>query len=163
MCVLSDYSLHERLHQFFKNPDEQHKFVNPASVDIRIGQHVKYEDGVEPCDLIGVAAGAYIMQPKEFVLVSTYEHIMVPVDCAVELKLKSSMARLGFDHSLAFWIDPGWDGILTMEIHNMNRTRTLELKYGMRFAQIVVHKLDMPVLYPYEGRYQHATSVEAAK
>lgn len=88
---------------------------------------------------------------------------MVPNDLAVELKLKSSRAREGFDHSLAFWFDPGWDGIGTLEIHNMNRLQTLTLEYGMRFAQIIVHKLDVPVTNPYAGRYQNATSVEAAK
>lgn len=159
MCVLSDYSLHERLHQFFKDPDEQHQFVNPASVDIRIGAHLKYEDETQ-WDL---TKSAYVLKPKEFVLISTYEHIMVPHDCAVELKLKSSRAREGFNHSLAFWVDPGWTGILTMEVMNVNNTRTLVVEYGMAFAQIIVHKLDTPVLRPYVGRYQGATSVEAAK
>lgn len=88
---------------------------------------------------------------------------MVPRDLAVELKLKSSRAREGFDHSLAFWFDPGWDGVGTLEVHNMNRYTSLELSYGLRFAQLVIHKLDRPVIQGYNGRYQHATSVEAAK
>ena len=159
MCVLSDSTLHSRLAELFLNHTEQHQFVNPASVDIRIGANLKYSDESQ-WDL---TKEPYIMMPKEFVLISTYEHIMVPVDCAVELKLKSSRAREGFDHSLAFWVDPGWDGILTMEVHNMNQHRMLKVEYGMRFAQIIVHKLDKPVEVAYNGRYQHANSVEAAK
>lgn len=158
MCVLSDFTLHERLHELIKSPD--HALVNPASVDIRIGQYLKYETETT-WDLI--AQGPYTLQPKEFVLVSTYEHLLVPLDLAVELKLKSSRAREGFDHSLAFWFDPGWDGVGTLEVHNMNRFQVLELSYGLRFAQIIVHKLDRPVIQAYAGRYQHATSVEAAK
>lgn len=88
---------------------------------------------------------------------------MVPNDLAMELKLKSSRAREGFDHSLAFWFDPGWSGVGTMEIHNMNRLQSLTLTYGMRFAQCIYHKLDVPVTTAYQGRYQNATSVEAAK
>lgn len=160
MCILSDTTLHERLYQFFADAEGQREFVNPASVDIRIGQHLEYEDGVV-WDLI--KQGPYTMAPKEFVLASTYEHIMVPIDCVVELKLKSTLARKGFDHSLAFHVDPGWDGILTMEIHNMNRLRPLTLEYGQRFAQIIVYKLDKPAANPYSGRYQNATSVETAK
>lgn len=158
MCVLSDYSLHERLHELILVPD--HKLVNPASVDIRIGQFLKFENETT-WDLI--EQGPYQLAPKEFVLVGTYEHLLVPVDLAVELKLKSSRAREGFDHSLAFWFDPGWSGVGTMEIHNMNRLKNLEVSYGLRFAQIIVHKLDKPALYPYDGRYQNAKTVEAAK
>lgn len=160
MCVLSDVTLHERLHELFYYPDEQRELVNPASVDIRIGQYLKYEDESQ-WDLL--SQGPYLLRPKEFVLVSTYEHLMVPNDLAVELKLKSSRAREGFDHSLAFWFDPGWDGIGTLEVHNMNRYKSLILERGMRFAQIIVHKLDRPVEKGYSGRYQNATSVEAAK
>lgn len=158
MCVLSDATLHERLHELIKEPD--HALVNPASVDIRIGQFLKYEQDSQ-WDL--VTDGPYIMAPKEFVLVSTYEHLMVPRDLVIELKLKSSRAREGFDHSMAFHFDPGWDGIGTLEVHNMNRYASLELSYGLRFAQLIVHKLDRPVVSAYDGRYQHATSVEAAK
>lgn len=160
MCVLSDYTLRKRLHELFTDSTAQQEFVNPASVDIRIGQWLKYENETQ-YDLL--ADGPYTLAPKEFVLVSTYEHLMVPKDLAVELKLKSSRAREGFDHSLAFWFDPGWDGIGTMEIENKNRLKPLVLEYGMRFAQIIVHKLDVPVLKPYQGRYQNASSVEAAK
>lgn len=158
MCILSDTTLHERLHEFIKEPD--HTMVNPASIDIRIGQTLQFED-----DSIWNFGehGPYTLVPKEFVLVATYEYIMVPLDCAVELKLKSSRARQGFDHSLAFWIDPGWSGVLTMEVTNNNRLKNLILEYSWRFAQIIVHKLDRPVAQPYSGRYQGATSVEAAK
>jgi len=158
MCILSDQTLHERIHELILDPDTS--LINPASIDIRIGQFLKYEHE-STWDLR--EQGPYLLQPKEFVLVSTYEHLMVPNDLCMELKLKSTSARLGFDHSVAFHFDPGWSGIGTMEIHNMNRLQTLTLEYGQRFAQIIYHKLDRPVLNPYQGRYQHATSVEAAK
>lgn len=158
MTVLCDFTLHERLHELILEPD--HSLVNPASVDIRIGRYVKREWG-QQWDL--AQDGPYRLGPGEFLLASTYEHLLVPRDLAVELKLKSSRAREGFNHSLAFWFDPGWSGIGTMEISNLNRAKTLVLEYGMRFAQIIVHKLDQPVLKPYDGRYQNATSVEAAK
>lgn len=157
MCILSDRTLHARIHEFIRDPDLA--LINPASIDIRIGSDLKYEDDT----IFNLKLAPYRLEPKEFVLVSTYEYIMVPLDCAVELKLKSTRARQGFDHSLAFWIDPGWQGILTMEIHNSNRLKALELVYGMRFAQIIVHKLDRPVLQPYTGRYQNAGGVEAPK
>lgn len=158
MCVLSDTTLRQRIHELIPNPDPL--LINPASIDIRVGQYLKYEHE-STWDLM--TQGPYILQPKEFVLCSTLEHLMVPNDLAMELKLKSSMARLGFDHSLAFWFDPGWSGIGTMEIHNMNRLQSLTLTHGMRFAQCIYHKLDVPATNPYKGKYQNASSVEAAK
>lgn len=158
MTVLSDLSLHERLGELILEPD--HSLVNPASVDIRIGRYVKREWS-QQWDT--VKDGPYRLRPGEFVLASTYEHLMVPRDLAVELKLKSSRAREGFNHSLAFWFDPGWSGIGTMEISNLNRAKTLVLEYGMRFAQIIVHTLDRPASHTYDGRYRNATSVETAK
>lgn len=158
MCILSDTTLRQRIHELITEPDLE--LVNPASIDIRIGRHLKYEHD-STWDL--VEDGPYLLQPKEFVLVGTYEHLLVPKDLVVELKLKSSRAREGFDHSMAFHFDPGWSGIGTMEIHNMNRLATLTLTYGMRFAQCIYHKLDVPCIATYQGRYQNATSVEAAK
>lgn len=157
--ILSDTTLHQRLHELIGDPD--HELVNPASVDIRIGRYVKYEDSMEPWDLL--TDGPYILQPKEFVLVDTYETLMVPIDLAVELKLKSSRAREGFNHSLAFWFDPGWCGVGTMEIENICRIKSLTLTHALRFAQIIVHKLDRPAQKPYAGKYQHAIAVEAVK
>jgi dUTPase len=80
--------------------------------------------------------------PGAFVLVETYEHITIPNGYCAELKLKSSMARQGFNHSLAFWVDPGWSGILTMEVMNATQYHLLELKCGERFAQLIIHRLD---------------------
>lgn len=158
MCILSDVTLHERLHELVLEPD--HTLVNPASIDIRIGRYLKYEKEAE-WDL--VEQGPYTLQPKEFVLISTYEHLLVPDDLVIELKLKSSRAREGYDHSMAFHFDPGWSGIGTMEVHNMNRLQSLSVEYGTRFAQLIVHKLDKPALKPYSGRYQNASTVELAK
>lgn len=158
MCVLSDTTLTQRIRELIQEPDLT--LINPASIDIRIGKYLKYEHE-STWDL--ALQGPYILQPKEFVLVSTYEHLLVPLDCCMELKLKSTSARLGFDHSQAFHFDPGWSGIGTMEIQNENRLQSLTLTYGQRFAQIIYHKLDTPVTNPYKGKYQNATSVEAAK
>lgn len=139
--------------------------VNPASIDIRIGhnalaEHHIFHDDLVPFDI--EQNGEIVVPPLGFVLIETYEELRVPDWCAVELRLKSSMARLGWNHSLAFWFDPGWHGVGTMEIFNQRRV-PLTLKYMQRFAQVIVHRLDGPCDNPYRGRYQNALSVEAAK
>ncbi len=175
MTILSDGTIHSLLYQFVREPD--FTLVNPASIDIRIGKTIILEKTpffkpsfekdamVELLDLEAyyTSETPYWLAPGEFALVSTYEWITVPNGYAVELKLKSSTARKGFNHSLAFWVDPGWSGILTMEIQNVLTRHHLPLWYGMRFAQMIIHTLDKPALFPYGGRYQNAAQAEAAK
>ena len=159
--ILADTSLLALLPDLIRDPDPA--LVNPASIDLRIGRGLLYEDGDRDMGWNLVEDGAYPLTPHEFVLVETLEHITVPNGYVAELRLKSSSARAGFNHSLAFWVDPGWSGILTMEVANLRRARSLPLIYGARFAQLIVHTLDAPAAAPYAGRYQGATTVQAAK
>lgn len=165
--ILSDHSLRNLLPQLIKEPD--YDLINPASVDIRIGQRLLFETPYIFTDTGQSFQGwalnedhPFTLHPGAFVLVETYEHITIPNGYACELKLKSSMARKGFNHSLAFWVDPGWTGILTMEISNVTQYQQLLLEYKMRFAQIIIHRLDQDAT-PYSGRYQNAGGVEAGK
>jgi dCTP deaminase len=135
--------------------------VNPASIDIRIGNTNIYR-GVE-CDISGRTADNPIyLEPGAFMLVSTLERLKVPLDCAMDLRLKSSRARVGYDHALAFWFDPGWDGIGTLEIKNIGYDM-LPIYPGLRIGQIIYHRLTEVCEKPYAGRYQAATIVEGAK
>jgi hypothetical protein len=52
-----------------------------------------------------------------------------------ELRLKSSAARNGLDHALAGWVDPGFDGTLTLELH---AHRPIELFAGKAYVQMIV-------------------------
>lgn len=165
MCVLSDTTIRSMgLDQFVEPSDD--RFINPASIDIRIGNTLLYQvhmPGIHewrPFDL--TKNPGYELAPGELVLVETFEQLRVPQGYAVEMKLKSSIARQGFNHSLAFWFDPGWRGIGTLEVYNQADV-ALELIYGMRFAQIIIHRLTEPATNLYTGKYQGAMTVEAAK
>lgn len=159
MSILCDYDLHEKLENLVYPAD--HDLVNPASIDIRVGKNAMVQYGTE-WHATNIEHGGLDVPPYELVLVETFEIVSIPTNLAVDLRLKSSMARLGWNHSLAFWIDPGWNGILTMEIINQSKGQ-LHLSYGQRFAQMIVHSLTGQVIKPYDGRYQNATSVEADK
>lgn len=104
-----------------------------------------------------------IIKPGESLLVPLLEHVEIPNGYVAELKLKSSTARQGWDHRLAFWVDPGWSGILTMEISNDMKWTSLHVHPGQRFAQLIVRKASGLSDKPYRGRYYGATKVEAAK
>lgn len=170
--ILSDRELTTMWNHFFPkdlNPERDPSLINPASIDIRIGDTAQIERMGRNCGFTSVdlsstsESSPYPVRPGQFMLVSTLEHLVVPNGYAVELKLKSSRARQGWNHSLAFWFDPGWSGIGTMEIQNITERQDLDLYRGLRFGQIIVHRLSSDAMFPYQGRYQHATAVESAK
>lgn len=163
--ILSDGTLREMLPRLIRDPD--YELVNPASVDIRVGRELLLETArghFTKFDLTRYSQSDPLwLWAGDFALVATYEHLLVPNGYAVELKLKSSRAREGWEHSLAFWFDPGWDGIGTMEIRNGTRYTQLPIWCGLKFGQIIVHQLDRPAEKPYSGRYNRAAGAEQSK
>ena len=153
------------LHQIIPNESERDEsLVNPASIDIRLGKPIITEGHTSGLSReTDIHEAGYRLDPGEFILARTYERISVPNGYAISLYLKSSTARKGLNHMLAFWVDPGWDGYLTMELKNELRHTPIILKPGMKIAQIVVDRLDGLSAKPYNGKYQGATSVEGIK
>ncbi len=120
--------------------------INPASIDLRIDGHFIDLHTGEPFQDDCIA-----IQPGDAILATTIEIVRIPVDAAASIYLKSSMARKGLDHALAGWIDPGFQGQITLELH---AHRPLTLTRGQRVIQMVVWSLNAPSAKPYQGRYQ---------
>ena len=166
MSILSDVDLLSRFSNIIVSNRER-SLINPASIDIRVGTTLKEEKAASEWKDIPFANYSsdyyYQLMPGAFVLVATLEEIHIPNGFVGELKLKSSCALSGYDHSNAGYIDPGWRGIITMELRNNSRYTTLPLYPEMRVAQLVLHTLVRAAKNPYTGKYQHAKSVESAK
>jgi dCTP deaminase len=62
---------------------------------------------------------AYSVEPGEFILAQTYERIWIPRRLIAGVEGRSSYARAGLSmHLTAPWLQPGWNGLLTLEIFN---------------------------------------------
>lgn len=62
---------------------------------------------------------AYCIEPDEFILAQTYEHIWIPRNLIARVEGRSTYARVGLSmHETAPWLQPGWDGQITLEIRN---------------------------------------------
>lgn len=87
---------------------------------------------------------------------SIMERICMPNDLCAEVKDKSTNARM-FVLVQNTFIEPGWEGYLTVEL-----TRFLPwpvyLRKGTPIAQIVFEELDKPTMNPYRGKYQRQPS-----
>jgi dCTP deaminase len=140
--------------------------INPNSLDIRVGNTIMVEHptGWVKWDISSRNVERYWpLKPGEFFLVETLEVISIPHHLSADLVLKSSRAREGYEHSQAGLFDAGWIGKGTMEIKNSSQFKVLPLYPGLRIGQLIFHRLDDIPEKPYQGRYQHATGVEASK
>jgi len=91
----------------------------------------------------------FILHPGEFVLGSTLERITLPDDLVARLEGKSSLGRLGLlIHSTAGFIDPGWDGHVTLELSNVANL-PITIYYGMKIGQLSFVQLTEPAEMPY--------------
>jgi dCTP deaminase len=91
----------------------------------------------------------FILHPGEFVLGSTAERVALPDDLVARLEGKSSLGRLGLlIHSTAGYVDPGWDGYLTLELSNVANL-PITLYPGMKIGQISFFRLTTPAETPY--------------
>ena len=127
--------------------------MQPSSLDVRVDRYfrvfrnsrypyidVKVEQE-ELTELVQADEEAFILHPGEFVLGSTLERVTLPDDLVARLEGKSSLGRLGLlIHSTAGFIDPGWDGHVTLELSNVaNLPITIypEMKIGqLSFVQL---------------------------
>ncbi len=95
---------------------------------------------------------SFIVQPGEFALGVTQEHITVPDDLVVRVEGRSSLGRLGIIvHSTAGFVDPGFQGTLTLEISNLNRL-PVALYPGMRICQLAFLKMSSPAQMTYDRK-----------
>src|SRR5436190_7103641 len=91
----------------------------------------------------------FILHPGEFVLGSTLERVVLPDDLVARLEGKSSLGRLGLlIHSTAGFIDPGFDGHVTLELSNVANL-PITIYHGMKIGQISFVQLSEPAEKPY--------------
>lgn len=111
-----------------------------------------------------IEAHTYELSPGAFVIAHTLESITIPDDLAMICKGKSSLGRLGLANSdMAGFVDPGWSGILTLELFNHSKN-TILLTKGMKIGQFVFYdceKVEKP--YGETGRYQGQSPGEGSK
>lgn len=107
-----------------------------------------------------------LLYPGQFVLAATMERFDLPLTVSAEFRLKSSVGRMGLSHALAVWCDPGWNGHLTLELHNISQHHVVALRAGDRIGQMIFHEHD-PVSkrmdYGTRGNYNGDVEPEVAK
>ena len=93
----------------------------------------------------------FILHPGEFALATTLEYLRIPDYLAARIEGRSTWGRVGLQiHSTAGFVDPGFEGTLTFELHNMGKL-PLPLYPGVRISQLSFHRCS-PVMTPYSKK-----------
>jgi dCTP deaminase len=149
MGLLQPSSFDVRLDRFFRLFDNhKYAYIDPAEDQSDLTRFVEVK-----------ADEAFILHPGEFVLGSTYEFVTLPDNIAARLEGKSSLGRLGLlTHSTAGFVDPGFNGHVTLELANVSNL-PIKLWPGMKVGQLCFFQLSSPSETPYgsakyNSRYQ---------
>ncbi|MDD4784346.1 MAG: dCTP deaminase [Candidatus Pacebacteria bacterium] len=93
----------------------------------------------------------FILHPNRFVLVSSKEFMKLSNRIAIRAEGKSSLARMGLLVHTAGFVDPGFEGTLTLEISNQAEIPIM-LYPDMYICQIAVEWLSSPCELSYSQR-----------
>lgn len=150
------------------NPEQ----LNPASYDVRLGPEILVEgQSVGPKDArkrwhsVSIRDKTYFLLPGQFILGATIEYVKIPNSIEAQFQLKSSRGREGYEHALAGYIDPGFEGQITLELSNINQQHKLPLYEGMLIGQLRFMRLDAIPSRSYSetGHYHKDRGVQPSK
>lgn len=136
------------------------KQINEGSIDVRLGtefivsKRTKYSliDPLDPKiddkinvyqDRIYIKPGhSLILHPNQLILGCTFEYVKFPNDLIGYVLGRSSWGRIGLVIATATFINPGFAGVITLELTNLGNT-PLTLYPGIRIAQLSLHKVNL--------------------
>ena len=169
--ILSDAEIKELIQQGnIYVPTDNHPIDlelqgGPSSVDLRLGPEMLLFDNhaMRIIDLsekipprmrrvqIDEKEG-FVLHPGEFVLGTTVEAVRIPEELVGRLEGRSSLGRLGLViHATAGFIDPGFEGQITLEMQNIG-TQPLLLRPFQRICQLCFIKMSQPPQVPYHKK-----------
>jgi dCTP deaminase len=155
--------------------------VQPCSYDVRLANEFRvydteHHDHIDPATeqpglmrrLRVPPDGYFELAPGGFTLARTAERFKLPPHLAARVEGKSSIGRLGMGiHTTAGFIDPGFEGTITLELWSM-APLPIRLRPGMRIGQLCLFRLDAAAQRPYgsaglRSRYQGQTDVTPSR
>lgn len=143
--------------------------IGPCSIDLRLGPDFRLfrsskvvlidpKEGLPHDYMESVRLrdeDKFILHPGNFVLASTTESIKVGSDLMMRVEGKSTLARMGILVHTAGFVDPGFEGNITLEVSNQSNV-AIALYPGMFICQVAAHELSSPAEVPYDKRKHSA-------
>jgi len=108
--------------------------LGPAGYDLRLAEDIT-------------------LWPGRSIRADTIERLNMPDDVLGILTSKSTWARLHVEHATTV-VEPGWRGVLRLEINMHGGEKPLAIYKGTGIVQVIFFRLEEPTLQPYEGKFQ---------
>ena len=142
--------------QIVIDPPPLNEHLQPASIDVHLGnkfgQLVRQREAVlltDPSEVVYFEAEELRIAPGEFYLGQLAQRVRISEWYVARIEGKSSNGRRGLAiHVTAGFVDPGWDGYLTVELFNAG-PNTLLLCSGDPIGQLAFDRLETPARRPY--------------
>lgn len=170
--ILSNQDIRQELYDGDLEIDPiESKQIQPASVDLTLGREFIVDTDVDadyrslhtdPNSVRTIERKDITVGPGEFVLAHTRETVSIPRNIVAEVKGRSSVGRMGLTPHTAGWVDPGFEGQITLELTNHGEIPVV-LYEGDRIAQMIftyTNERAAPAYGEQEGsKYQGQTGV----
>jgi len=137
--------------------DDKEKAIQPASIDLRLGDsfawfastHTEIDLHNRNIDMNKEKMDSYLLNPGSFVLGTTMERVVLGDKIVAKVEGKSSLGRIGLAiHITAGFIDPGFDGQITLELTNLSPC-PIRLRSGVYICQIAFQECFSRAIRPY--------------
>lgn len=182
MAILGREALIEELHtgRLVVSPLLSEEQIGAASIDLRMGNIVlvvraRGTSHVDPADAKEKAEKGveyqlefgrqqkheryeipfktrFLLHPGSLALVPTLEWLKLPDDIHGAVTARSTWAREGLSIATATFIEPRYQGIVTLELSNLGQI-PVALYPGMRMAQIAFSKVKGRTARPSKGQF----------
>ena len=162
--IYSDATIRKKIHNGLIHIDPYIRDnVQPASVDVTLsnkflepkysGAIINLDKPIRYTEYIADKTNGFVLRSHSFVLASTAEYIKIPSNVTAWIEGRSSIGRAGLFIQNAGWIDPGFEGSITLELFNASDFY-IRLIPGTKVGQIIFAELDSDCENPYNGKYQ---------
>lgn len=146
MTMLSDRDIYHAIvegHIGVGGLQDMHRQLQPASLDLRLGGEFFFRGSTYNRE------GGFLLDPGEFCLGHTVETIRLSEYVAARVEGRSSWGRRGLMvHLTAGFIDPGFEGQITLEFYNAS-PQAMFLPVGERICQLSFYRLSSASERPY--------------
>ena len=176
--VLSDVEIRaeiaaERL--IFEPPIDDRDSIGSSAVDLLLDEELLIlpervagvsidpsDDGIEVMQILRrhgeiktlLPNTPHLMEPEQLLMGKTLEAVKLPLHLAARIEGKSSLARLGLSvHITAPTVMAGFSGQLYLEMNNIGPF-PIQLRTGMKIAQLILEHVGLPALEGYRGQFQ---------
>jgi len=104
----------------------------------------------------------FLLHPGSLALVPSLEWMRLPRDLLGTVTARSTWAREGLSIATATLIEPGYEGIVTLELANLGQI-PIALYPGLSIAQIALAKVTGDTRRPNEGQFRRPFEPEQGK